>query len=170
MAKHPNQPIVTFGPVKIFKANKIIDFLFKEGLIDMNKIAILGFPDEDHIQLAQLLGYSLSEFAHLSYVSDEVRKEITLLADKIKHLNPENVIHSDDEVDNNIKCLKAGNLVRLKSGGPLMTVDADYDSNVNVDVDDNDEINGWEINVFYTDNHEVIHKLKVDIRCLTISA
>ena len=39
--------------------------------MDMNKIATMSFPREDREHFAQLIGYSLSGFGELSYISEE---------------------------------------------------------------------------------------------------
>ena len=69
--KHPIQPLV-YDKHKIlrFKANAIVQFLLDGGPYDMNKLAIMNFPREDREQFAQLIGYSLSGFADLPYVSN----------------------------------------------------------------------------------------------------
>lgn len=69
--KHPIQPLGldTHGTLR-FKENKIVRYLLDNGGIDLNKIACLEFSQEDQEQFAQLIGYSLSGFAELSYVSD----------------------------------------------------------------------------------------------------
>lgn len=46
-------------------------FLLENGSHDMNKIAALPFTQEDREQFAQLIGYSLSGFSELFYVSDD---------------------------------------------------------------------------------------------------
>lgn len=57
-----------------FKANAIVvhllDVASRNGC-DMNTLACMEFSDEDRVQLAQLIGYSLGGFGSLSYVSDE---------------------------------------------------------------------------------------------------
>ena len=70
--KHPIQPIETDknGTLR-FKENKIASYLLDKGGIDMNALAMLEFSNEDREQFAQLIGYSLSGFGSLSYVSDE---------------------------------------------------------------------------------------------------
>jgi hypothetical protein len=70
--KHPIQPLVTDdrGTVR-FKANAIVRHLLDHGGIDMNQLASLDFSDEDRMQFAQLIGYSVSGFGELSYVDDE---------------------------------------------------------------------------------------------------
>ena len=71
-ASHPMQPVeLDENGVARFKANTIIDHLFDTGKLDLNAIARLDFPTEDRIQLAQLLGYSVSGFSDLSYATDD---------------------------------------------------------------------------------------------------
>jgi hypothetical protein len=74
-AKHPTQPLVAAdqGIVR-FKPNKIVQFLLDAGPFDLNKLACMNFDAEDREQLAQLIGYSLSGFSELSYVSDKTYK------------------------------------------------------------------------------------------------
>ena len=74
-AKHPIQPLVTQdqGIVR-FKANQIVQFLLDAGPYDMNKLACMTFSAEDREQFAQLIGYSLSGFGELPYVSEETFK------------------------------------------------------------------------------------------------
>lgn len=54
-----------------FKENKIVTYLLERGSIDMNELARLNFSDEDRMQFAQLIGYSVGGYCELSYVSDE---------------------------------------------------------------------------------------------------
>ena len=72
MAKHPIQPIETddHGTAR-FKQNAIVRFLLDEGPFDLNKLGIKSFPNEDREQFAQLIGYSVSGFGELSYVSND---------------------------------------------------------------------------------------------------
>ena len=71
-ARHPIQPLVKdpHGVVR-FKANGIVRFLLDNGGHDLNDLACRSFSTEDHEQFAQLIGYSLSGFGELGYVSDE---------------------------------------------------------------------------------------------------
>lgn len=72
VSRHPLQPLVEDSPgVFRFKANMIVQYLVENGGIDLNKIAAMPFSREDRVQLAQLIGYSLSGFGELSYVDDE---------------------------------------------------------------------------------------------------
>lgn len=70
---HPLQPLYTDknGIVR-FRGNKAVKFLLDNSGYDLNELARIDFSDEDREQFAQLIGYSLSGFGDLSYVSDEV--------------------------------------------------------------------------------------------------
>lgn len=71
----PMQPLVLdLDGVLRFKANVIVRFLLDAGSFDMDKLALMNFKDEDREQFAQLIGYSLSGFGELSYVSDGAYK------------------------------------------------------------------------------------------------
>lgn len=70
--KHPMQPLFKDkrGIVR-FKENTIVRYLIDVGDIDLNIIASGDFSQEDREQFAQLIGYSLSGYGELGYVSDE---------------------------------------------------------------------------------------------------
>lgn len=71
-ARHPIQPLETdYHGVVRFKRNAIVESLLEAGPLDLNDLAELTFSREDREQFAQLIGYSLSGFGDLSYVSDE---------------------------------------------------------------------------------------------------
>lgn len=71
MSKHPIQPLeLDANGTLRFKENTVVRHLLDNGGIDLNKLACLEFPQEDREQFAQLIGYSLSGFSELSYVSD----------------------------------------------------------------------------------------------------
>lgn len=63
----PIQPIVDGRFVK----NGIVKKLLEVAPINMNDIACMDFTDQERIQFAQLIGYSLDGFSTLSYVDDE---------------------------------------------------------------------------------------------------
>ncbi|MEW7314395.1 hypothetical protein AB1E22_17125 [Buttiauxella gaviniae] len=73
--KLPMQVIVfdSHGTLR-FKENqivrKLLDFSTAHGY-GLNEMALDDFSDDDRMQLAQLIGYSLSGYGTLSYVSDE---------------------------------------------------------------------------------------------------
>lgn len=69
---HPTQPLEKdeHGVLR-FKSNKIVRYLLDNGGIDMNHLAVKNFSEDDRQQFAQLIGYSLSGYGDLSYVSDE---------------------------------------------------------------------------------------------------
>jgi hypothetical protein len=71
-AKHPIQPLIR-DPQGItrFKKNAIVCCLLDEGNINLNHLAVRGFSAEDREQFAQLIGYSLSGFGELSYVTNK---------------------------------------------------------------------------------------------------
>jgi hypothetical protein len=74
-ARHPIQPlIVAPDGFTRFKSNKVVVALLdraKQGIrTDLNDLACLGLPNDDFEQFAQLIGYSLSGWGSLSYVSD----------------------------------------------------------------------------------------------------
>lgn len=70
--KHPIQPIISDqNGVTRFKKNAIVEFLLDAGPYDMNKLAAMPWSAEDRCQFAQLIGYSVSGYGELSYVSDE---------------------------------------------------------------------------------------------------
>lgn len=71
--RHPIQPIEEIEGIHRFKQNKIIRDLLDFGQargFGLNEIACGGYSAEDHQQLAQLIGYSLSGYGSLSYVDN----------------------------------------------------------------------------------------------------
>ena len=70
--KHPIQPLQKDKQgVMRFKQNGIVRFLLDNGPFDLNTLHMMSFSREDRVQLAQLIGYSLSGFAELDYVSEK---------------------------------------------------------------------------------------------------
>ena len=63
----PLQPIVDHR----FVMNRIVDKLLEVAPIDLNDIAMMDFTNQERMQFAQLIGYSVSGFGGLSYVDDE---------------------------------------------------------------------------------------------------
>ena len=86
--KLPIQPIVE----NRFVENKIVSYLLDKGGIDMNKLAIMDFPDDDRSQFAQLIGYSVSGWSTLSYVRDEEYDTVMALSDENKELEIRNEV------------------------------------------------------------------------------
>lgn len=73
--KHPMQKItVTETGKKIFIGNKIVEellaFSSSKGF-GLNEIAMMEFCNDDRMQFAQLIGYTLSGYGYLSYVTPE---------------------------------------------------------------------------------------------------
>jgi len=87
---HPMQPIewASDGVIR-FKRNAIIDWLFNTGRLDLNEIGALagngahGFTKGDQMQLAQLLGYSVSGFGDLSYASSGAVAKADAIANRL---------------------------------------------------------------------------------------
>lgn len=85
---HPMQPVIMADDEVIrFKKNPIVRYMLAKGGIDLNHIAIVsseqGFKEEDHAQLAQLIGCSVSGYGKLPYVSLDSMKKADDLAHKI---------------------------------------------------------------------------------------
>ena len=79
---HPIQPLnLDDNKVVRFQANAIVQHLLDAGPFDMNHLAVGDFSNEDREQFAQLIGYSLSGFGELSYVSDETYNAADAMAD-----------------------------------------------------------------------------------------
>lgn len=72
MNKMPIQPLYTdeHGTLR-FVPNKIVEVLLETSPLDLNAIAVMDFTNDEREQFAQLIGYSLSGFGSLSYVSDD---------------------------------------------------------------------------------------------------
>ena len=69
---HPQQPLIRDSDgILRFKQNAIVRYLLDMGPATLTLIAEIPFSNEDRVQFAQLIGYSLSGFGDLSYVSDE---------------------------------------------------------------------------------------------------
>lgn len=74
--KHPMQPIaLDDNGTARFKANKIVRFLLDAGPFDLNMLALMPFDQEDRVQLAQLIGYSVSGYGDLPYALDVHRAD-----------------------------------------------------------------------------------------------
>ena len=69
--KHPIQPLEKDKHDTVrFKPNAIVSYLLDNGGVDMNDLAVIDFTQEDREQFAQLIGYSLSGYGDLGYVSN----------------------------------------------------------------------------------------------------
>lgn len=93
---HPMQPVArdSEGTLR-FKQNSIVRFLLDQGggsrrsssvpgAASLNDLGAMPFPREDWEQFYQLIGYSVSGYAELDNVSDEMKDAAELMA-----LNPE---------------------------------------------------------------------------------
>jgi len=72
-ASHLQPIVMPLQPIKNgrFVPNRIVEMLLEVAPTDLNKIACMDFTDQERMQFAQLIGYSLSGFSELSYVDDE---------------------------------------------------------------------------------------------------
>lgn len=81
---HPMQEVhIAADKVARFRANRIVAAVYEHAAqhgLDLNKLAIMGFSDEDHNQFAQLLGWSVSGFGDLSYADPELVEKADALA------------------------------------------------------------------------------------------
>ena len=63
----PLQPILEYR----FVPNRIVEMLLEKAPVDLNDIAAMEFTQQERVQFAQLIGYSVIGFGSLSYVDDE---------------------------------------------------------------------------------------------------
>jgi hypothetical protein len=86
-AKHPMQPIVWVNGTIRFKENAILRWAVDSGRLSLNEIALetraQGFSKEDQMQLAQLIGYSVSDYGDLPYASKESVAEADAIAEQM---------------------------------------------------------------------------------------
>jgi hypothetical protein len=69
--KHPMQPVVLSEDGRAyFVPNEILVWMLAHGRINFDEIAQQGFSDEDRMQLAQLLGFAVSRYTQLTYVTE----------------------------------------------------------------------------------------------------
>lgn len=106
--KHGYQPIVTVNGVQRFQANAIVCYLLECGPFDMNHLAKQGFDEEDAAHFAQLIGYSVSRWGSLSYVSDEMWSEAQAAQTLRKDVQRQSTVQCAIEaIDNTIASLAA---------------------------------------------------------------
>lgn len=77
------QPVIQNADVARFKRNAIVCFLLDAGPYDLNKLALMNFTKADREQFAQLIGYSVSGFGDLSYVSNKAYYAARAQAEKL---------------------------------------------------------------------------------------
>ena len=53
---------------------------YHQGRLDLGKLMMMDFPQEDREQFAQLMGYAITGYQELSYVSDESAAQASALA------------------------------------------------------------------------------------------
>ena len=81
----PMQPVTKDADGTLrFHENKIVRYLLdlarKHKIADLNSLAELPFPQEDREQFTQLIGYAISGYHELSYVSDASAEQASKLA------------------------------------------------------------------------------------------
>jgi len=86
--KHPMQKmhVDEHGTVR-FVENKIVGFLLDAGPFDLNSLARMEFDDTDWRQFAQLIGYSVSGWGDLSYVTPKQAAKADRRAEQIRLCN-----------------------------------------------------------------------------------
>lgn len=81
---HPMQPVIKDVGVLRFRENAIVRYLLdlarKHKITDLNSLAELPFSQDDREQFAQLIGYTITGYHELSYVSDESAAQASELA------------------------------------------------------------------------------------------
>lgn len=88
--KHPIQPLEQDDKGTLrFKKNAIVCHLLDNGNFDLNDLAKMDFSAEDRCQFAQLIGYSLSGYGELSYVSSDEWDSVNALHDDEAHSSTE---------------------------------------------------------------------------------
>lgn len=90
MPKHNQKTIMPIQPIekdvdktKRFVPNRIVRMLLDTGIIDLGDIAKLDFTDQERMQFAQLIGYSLCGFGELSYVDDVSYEAAEIMASEL---------------------------------------------------------------------------------------
>lgn len=114
---HPIQDIILdSNGTPRFRENAIVRYMLEMGkfggTFNLNTLALQQFSDEDRMQLAQLIGYSISGYGDLSYVSDESYSEVE---GKIKMKNYKVCLESNNEFPASIPSGPAQPVVVLDS-------------------------------------------------------
>lgn len=65
--------VMPLQPIKDgrFVPNRIVEKLLEAAPIGLNELACMEFTDQERVQFAQLIGYSVGGFGSLDYVDDE---------------------------------------------------------------------------------------------------
>lgn len=83
----PMQPIEfdRYGVIR-FRENAIVSYLYEVALsvgVGMNELCRMEFTDEERMQFAQLIGYSVSGYGDLGYASQESVEKADAIADQL---------------------------------------------------------------------------------------
>ena len=85
--KFPMQPIqIDEQGVVRFAKNRIVDDLLEFATarrFSLNQIATGDYSDDERMQLAQLIGYSVSGYGDLSYASEESIQKADAIAEEL---------------------------------------------------------------------------------------
>jgi hypothetical protein len=103
MKHHPIQPLLKDekGALR-FKENAIVRHLLDEGRrhgCGLNEIGCMNFSKEDHMQLAQLIGYSLSGYGELSYVDEDAYGAAARMAEDGLSEDKARIAHLEGELN-----------------------------------------------------------------------
>lgn len=95
----PMQPIEydEHGVIR-FKENTIVRKLLDEGGINLNDIACWDVSQEDRVQFAQLIGYSVSGFGSLHYVNKDAMETADLIAESMYDGDDKTIDPKDAEI------------------------------------------------------------------------
>jgi hypothetical protein len=82
----------TKGVVR-FRGNAVVEWLFKNGRIDLNTIPCHSLPSKDVAEFWQMLGYSVSGYGDLDFIDrmtvEQADKEAELVQVRIPKPDPE---------------------------------------------------------------------------------
>ena len=89
----PMQPVIKDDDgILRFRENAIVRYLLdlarKHEITDLNSIAALDFSQEDREQFTQLIGYAITGYHELAYVSDESAARASDLAQAVDPKGP----------------------------------------------------------------------------------
>lgn len=77
----PMQPLEKVNGILRFRKNRLVDFLLEQYKPGLNKLATLGYSNEEWQQFAQLIGYSVDGWGTLSYVGERAWKRAERMAE-----------------------------------------------------------------------------------------
>ena len=72
-----------------FVGNSIVMALLRTSTLNLNDISMIRFTDQERMQFAQLIGYSVRGFGELSYVDDETYNAVMIINNNDNATEPE---------------------------------------------------------------------------------